>query len=92
MHKYIIISTTNKTLVVSNFPKLFKFLNGQKVKHRHLNPLGMLFCHELDMDEIRDIFLALLESEEEVVLFEILDCAHPPQWKDKKHLEKLFDA
>ncbi len=95
MHKYLIVSAANKTLTIGNFPKLIEFWRSKKTGCSHvyrLNARAVLFCHESDVDVMRDMFPFLFDSEEKIALFEISGCAHQLQGVGKSQLEKFWDA
>jgi hypothetical protein len=95
MHKYLIVSATNKTLTIGNFPKLVEFWRSKKKgcsRVNRLNARAVLFCHESDLDTIQDMFPSLFDSEAKVALFEISGCAHKLQGVAKSQLEEFCDA
>jgi hypothetical protein len=95
MHKYLIVAATNKTLTIGNFPKLIEFLRSKKTGCSHvtrLNGMVVLFCHELDVVSIKETFPSLLDSKDEVALFEILGGEHQLNGAVKNHVEAFLDA
>jgi hypothetical protein len=91
MPKYIAIFA--KVPVQKNYPRLFEFLRKGQVETyaTHLTPYVIGFRHSQDIEDIRDTFLSLLDSEDEFALLEVQDCIHRMSGGDGRRLQNFLD-